>query len=423
MLIISLPVILTGLFFSFEKYLTKQWMRWGWWIVSVLVVGWVGWYAGQNLNWFDFTDAYYSAGRAALIDLTQLYSAEISVFGFVNFPLLAYLFAPFGLLSNQIAGQIFFSMGYISIIPLAYWLIKVAELDGWKRWFMLGVLTINDSLEYSLDIGNTTHFIMVGMLISLWWLKQGRDWLAGILLGFSGLIKLSFIPSLAYFFIRQHWRVVGGGLLVAGLAIGLSLLVIPLSLNIEWLEKNILSTAGHSIAAYNNQSLSGFLARHLIPGSDVYSWVPIPLEPEFNIVSGILMALFYLPVVIIIVTDWKSQRTTSQYILEFIIVFVCSLLTSPISWTHYYMLLLIPIALYLKEYVFEVRRFWLNVLFGCSLVLLSSPFSLTFALFERTDQRIFLSLHFIGGIFLYVLLLFFWFSKRYSYLRAPIVSN
>lgn len=423
MLLISLPVLFAGLFFSFEKHLNKPWMRWVWWLASVLIIGVVGWFAGRDLNWFDFTDAYYSAGRAALTDLNQLYSTEISVFGFVNFPLLAYLFVPFGLLSNQIAGQLFYSLGYIFIIPLAYWLVKVAELNGWRLWLMLAILTINDPLEYSLDIGNSTHFIMVGILISLWWLKQGRDWLAGILLGFSGLIKLSFTPSFAYFFIRQKWQVVAGGLLVAGLAVVLSLLLIPLPLNIEWLEKAVLSTGGNSIAAYNNQSLSGFLARHLIPASDVFSWNSLPSDSGFSMTLRVLNALFFLPIVAIILVGWKTSRTTMDSILEFLIVLVCSILTSPVSWTHYYMLLLIPVALYIKELTLETHKFWLNLLFGCSLALLSIPTSIILRLFELTDQRIILSIHFIGGVLLYVFLLFFWYHKRYGYLRTSSVSN
>jgi alpha-1,2-mannosyltransferase len=423
MLLISLPVILTGLFLSFEKYLNKPWMRWAWWIVSVLVVGIIGWFAGRDLNWFDFTDAYYAAGRAALTDLNQLYSTEISVFGFVNFPLLAYLFVPFGLLSNQIAGQLFYSLGYISIIPLAYWLIKVAELNGWRMWFMLAILTINDPLEYSLDIGNSTHFIMVAILISLWWVKQGKDWLAGILLGFSGLMKLSFIPSLAYFFVRRRWRVVAGGLLIAGLAIVLSLLLIPSSLNMEWLDKAVLSTAGTSIAADNNQSLSGVLARHLISGSDVFSWEALPPEPVFSLVLRISMLLLYLPILIILFIDWKSQLTPNQYIFEFLIVFMCSLLTSPVSWTHYYMFCLIPIAIYIKEFSLEMHKLWLNLLFGCSLALLCIPTSVILRIFEMTDQRIFLSTHFFGGVILYIFLLALWFSQKYGYLRNSPVSN
>jgi hypothetical protein len=216
---------------------------------------------------------------------------------------------------------------------------------------------------------------------------------------------------------------VGGGLLIAGLAIGLSLLLTPVSLNAEWLDKCILTFGGQSVAGYTNQSLSGLLARHLMPGSDIFSYEPIVPGSGFNMASKILTALFYLPVVIMLLVDWKLPRTTVEYILEFFIVLVCSLLTSPIAWTHYYMLLLIPIALYLKEYVFERRRIWLNILFACSVLLLSAQTSINLAIFERTDQRIFLSLPFIGAVLLYVFLLAYWFSKRYGYLRDPSISN
>lgn len=423
MINISLPIILTGLFFTFEKYLTKPWMRWLWWCTCALIVGLREFYAGQYINWFDFKDAYYFAGYATLTDLSQLYSAEICVFGFVNFPLLAYLFTPFGLLPLPIAGQIFYALGYISIMPLAYWLIKLAELDGWKRWAMLAILIINDPLEYSLDIGNTTHFVMIIIVLSLWWFKQGKDWLSGMALGFIGLMKPTLIPSFGYFFVRRQWQIVGGGLLIAGLAITLSFLLIPLSLNTEWVNKCILASVGQPIAAYNNQSLSGFLARYLIPTSDVFSWVFIIPDQKFNITSNILMALFYLPIILIIFINWKSRRTIDAYILEFLIIFVCSLLTSPISWTHYYMFFLIPVSFYIKEYAFTGSSLFMNLLFGFSLALLSTPTSLILRLYELTDQRIFLSIHFVGGVLFYIFLLAFWYIKRHSFLHAESVSN
>lgn len=412
-IIFSIPALIVGLFFNIKKYLAKPWMIWVWWIGSVVIVGLAGWYDIQNkawidFDWSDFTYGYYYGGSIILNDPTSLYPGENWVDGFVNIPLLAYLFVPFSYFPSQIAARIFYLFGYISIIPLAYWLIKISGVDGWKRWLILLALITSESLDESLDWGNTTHFIMIFVMISLWWFKQGREWLSGLLLGFNGLIKLPLILPSGYFFIRRRWRVVGGGLLAVGLALMFSFLLIPISLNLEWLDKIILSFAGHPVAAYNNQSVAGFLARQLISGSDVFSWRPIVPGTLFNIASIVLVALLYVPVIVVLFSNWKSSRTKHKYILEYFIVLVCSILTSPISWTHYYMMLLIPASIYIKEDIFDRSRLSLNLLLGTSLILLASPSGLPRTLFENTGLRLFLSSHFFGGLLFYIFLFRLW---------------
>jgi hypothetical protein len=389
-----------------------------WWLGSVAIVAVVGIFVGSSQSLHDFTRGYYYAGRNILndnilLDPRQLYPLEYCTEAYANFPLFAYIFVPFKFFSEKVAIQIFYMIGYVSILPLAYGLIKVAGLNGWKSWLMLGLLMINGPLVYSMWLGNITQFIMISMLLALWWLKQGKELLSGILLGINGLIKIPLALPAGYFFIRRRWNVVLGGALVIGLILGLSLLL-PFSLNKMWLDKCILSSAGHPIAAHNNQSVVGMLARQLIPGSDVEYWLPINPTPDFNLWSKILVALLYLPAIIVLIFNGRSSRTSNGYVLEFFIVVTCSFLTSPISWVHYLALLLIPVAFYLKDAVFDLRKLWLNGLFGFSLVFLSIPVDLTFKLFESTDQRMFLSLHFVGCVLFYMFLLVLWYSKRYG---------
>lgn len=386
-------------------------MRWVWWVLSVIVVGVVGWQIGTRQEWLDFYKGYYFGGHQALLDINQLYPAE-NCPGFVNFPLLAYLFAPFGLLPQQEAGRLFFVLNLISIIPLAYWLVRFGNLTGWKRWFMLILLGMNGPLDYSLWLGNMTQWIMLSLLILLWWYERGREWLTGVLLGINGLLKIPLILPAGYFLVRRRWRVVAGGLMVAFLAVGVSLLFIPFSLNRTWFDQCILPFSGHPVAAYNNQSVMGFLARRLIPESDINYWFPLEPTRMFTLVSNISTILLYMPVVTILLLGWKSSRTASEHVFEFLIVLTCSLLTSPLSWTHYFMLLLLPVAYYLGANDFDLRRLWFSVPLAIGLVFISIPIELTVALSYAADRRLFLSMHFMGGVLLYVTLVAFWFHRR-----------
>lgn len=413
-----LPVVLAGLYFLFEKYLVKPWMRWAWWIVSIVILFVVGWYAAQNPSWYDFFKGYYHSGRKIINKPELLY--DETCYGYVNFPLLAYLFVPLSRLPKELAGGLFFLIGYISILPLSYWLVKFSDLKGWVRWVVLVLLAVNGPLDYSIWLGNTTHLIMLVLVILLWLFKQNRHWLAGVLLGGIGLIKIPLILPAGYFFIRKQWRLVGGGILIVAVVLGLSLLLVPFSLNSTWLNRCILSSAGNPVAAYNNQSVVGYLAREFMPGNT--GWDPLLPTVEYKWASSIAMLLLYTPVLVMLFLGRKISRFSGILLLEFFIVLVCSLLTSPISWTHYFMLLLIPAAFYAADKGLRSNQIWMNVLCGVSLIFISIPVKLTLALFQQTGLRLFLSPQFIGGLLFYLFLFFVWINA-FHISRQKVLSQ
>lgn len=392
-------------------------MRWAWWIGCLLILLTVGWYASaQNQYWYDFFKGYYHSGRKIIGRQDLLYDA--SCYGYVNFPLLAYVFVPFAKLPKELAGPLFFLIGYLSILSLAYWLVKFSGAKGWSRWVILAFLAVSGPLDYSVWLGNITHIIMLGMLLLLWWFKQGRQWLTGFLLGVVGLIKIPLILPAGYFFIRRQWRVVGGGLLIFGLVLGLSLWLIPFSLNTTWLDRCILSFSGHPVPAYNNQAVSGFLAREFMPGN--LSWEPQSPPAGFALASNLALFVLYAPVLVMLFRGLRSPRTVTMLLLEFFIVLVSSILTSPISWTHYFMLLLIPAAFCMANDDLKANKTWHYVLLGVALVLISIPIKLTTTLFEKTGQELFLSMHFIGGILFYLFLLAVWMNNQRTSYRQTI---
>lgn len=411
-----LAVMLVGLYYLLENRLTKPWMRWAWWLGSLIVVVAAGWQVGIAHQWADFGNGYYFAGRKILRAPSQIYFSE-NCNGYVNFPLLAYVFSPFGFMPKAEAGRIFFLINLVSVMPLAYWLIKFGNLTGWKRWFLLAFLLFSGPLDYSIWLGNSTNLIMLGLIAALWLFKWGNEWGAGILLAITGSIKIPLIVPSGYYFIRRQWKVVLGGMFVVGLIVILSLVLIPFSLNRIWFNNCILSFAGRPVAAYNNQSVTAVLARELISGSKIDTWIPIASTPRFDMASKTAIMLLYAPLLVVLVYAWKSARTLSGYLLEFFIVLVCSLLTSPISWTHYFMFLLIPAVFYLGGDLFSAQRKGLNLLLGMSLILVTLPVELTLEWFRISGQRIFLSLHFMGGLAFYLFLLALWMINKNNLIK------
>lgn len=399
-----LPIVLAGLCFLFEDRFTNKKIRWIWWGICLILLAVVGYFVIQEHALYDFFKGYYHGGRKVLRNPDVLY--DEACYNYVNFPLFAYLFVPLATLPKELAGRIFFTVGYVALLPLAFWLVTAARVKGWWRFVVLGLLLFNGPLDYSIWLGNTTQIVMLFILLALLGLRNGWEWLSGIFLGVAGLIKLPLILPSGYFFIRGKWKVVAGGLLVAGSVFALSLILVPFDLNSMWVDRCILSMAKNPIGAYNNQSLSGFLARIYIPGN--IGWDPIVPTTAYKLASQIASVLLYTPAIWVLLFGRKLPQTASNQSLEFFIILVCSLLTSPIAWTHYFVILLIPFAWYVSGEFFSPRQWWMSIIGFVSIVLISIPKDLSLALFEQTGMSIFLSPQFIGGIFLYVILLIVW---------------
>lgn len=405
-----LSLLPVGLFYLLEDNFTRPWMRWLWWIASSVFVVLVGWQAGTEHAWADFGNGYYFGGRKILQNPGDLYPGE-NCGGYVNFPLLAFAFVPFGTMPKDEAGRIYFLIGALSILAIAHWLVKFGNLKGIRRWWILFLLLISGPLDYSIWLGNTTHLVMLLMLMALWWFRQGKGWVTGGILGVVGLVKIPLIIPSGYFLVRRQWQVLGGAMLAAGMVALASFVLIPPSLNLLWFRNCILAFSGHPVAAYNNQSVIGVLARGLIAGSDVYYWLPIEPNSLFGDVSRWVALVFYMPAIMVVISGWKSSRTKSLHLLEFFIVLTCSLLTSPISWTHYFILLLVPVVVYINDDNI-LRMSWLNVLLLASLLLVTVPVNFSLMLYDQLGSRIYLSLNFIGGTLFYIFLIILWWLRR-----------
>ena len=399
-----LSVALVAFYYLLENKLVKPWMRWLWWVVSVCGVVVVCWHAGVNHGWPDFGNAYYYAGRKIVQHPEVLYDAA----GYVNFPLFAYLFVPLGSMPKEEAGRVFFIINEVAVLPLAYWLVKIGKLRGWARWFILCLLALSGPLDYSIWLGNSTSLIMLIMTLALWKFQRGNQWLTGILLGINGLIKIPVIMPAGSYFVRRQWKVVGGGALVVVIVFALSILLIPSRLNWRWVNERILAVPGNPLAAYNNQSVVGVLAREFIPDSNAQRWIPSVPTLLFKVLSRFASVLIYFPMILILLYRWKIPRSTSVLFLEFFIVLLCSLLTSPISWTHYYMFVIVAVAFYFDDANFMPGKHFLNLLLCGALLFLTLPVNMTLALHENTEIRLSLSIHFIGGVLFYIFLLWAW---------------
>lgn len=366
----------------------------------------------------DFYFAYFPAGHLVFDDPSQLYEftkvesgsnvglTQPVIYGFVNLPIVAYLFTPFSLLS-QFPGDFVFTLFGVLIFILCGWLlIKLANLKGWKRFFFVMILAINAPTFNSIWLGNTTHMVLLLVIGCFCCMRWKKDFWSGALLAIAGIIKIPLLFPILYFILRRRWSVVKGFFASLLGIVSLSILVCGLSLNITWFQKCILTFSGKAVAGNAVQSVDSFLIR-LLTNAPIDSYDYVEVDWVFKLLRYTLLAILIGGTILTIL---RSRQVKSPEIesLEFSSFLCLTLLISPISWTHYYLLLLLPIALYLGGQLGISNRWQWNAAMLSIIVLVIAPNIRNIPqnpVIAALTRHVLVSHYFWGGILLLVVLL------------------
>jgi hypothetical protein len=320
----------------------------------------------------DIDRAYYAAGLAVLDSpgaLTQVLGDGVS--GFVNLPIVAYLFAPFALFDAGTAVVIFSALGLAAVVWAWLLLVRVAGLDRNAGWLLLFLFAANGPLIYSFKLGNTSHIILLALVGGLLLLRARRDVAAGALLGFAALIKLPLLVFGVYFVLRRYWTAAAAFSVVCGAAGLLSLAIFGWEMHQRWLELCVLQFSASPIGAWNVQSIPAFLDR-LVHSPDVLlSWVPEPAGTLRRLLGTGLIGLMFAAAIYACARGAapfanEGRRDSQAAEMEYFIVVALAVVASPLSWTHYYAWLLVPTAFFLSARwpqvsVMEQSMAWLAI--------------------------------------------------------------
>jgi alpha-1,2-mannosyltransferase len=295
----------------------------------------------------DFHEAYLSAARTVLQNPSRLYQGYSH--GFVNIPIVALPFVPLAMLTPKDAQQVYLLLG-LMVVGMT-WAAQKRLLQAPQEVALVlaALFLINGPLYNSLREGNSTHLLLGLLVAALLSLRAGHELRAGALLAVCGVVKLPLLLLGAPFVLRGRWRVATG--FAAGLAglVGLSLLIFGLELHQAWWSQIIAPSSGKPVGAFNVQSIDGFLARALTGGRHLRDWAPIQgLGFEFTALRWLSIAGFTGAAGWVC---WRAGAPRSQrgWQIEVCVALCLALLVSPISWTHYYLLLLLPLGLCLVE--------------------------------------------------------------------------
>ncbi len=321
-------------------------------ILLGLVVHLVLWrYSEPPYLFGDFYKAYYPAAQRVweLGPRESFQHLEVGVGGFVNMPILVWLFVPLLAFGYAGAGWAFLAIGLACVLAAWWLLLRLCDHATHIAPLLAFFFLVNGPMINSLREGNSTHIVLLLLIAALATLRTGWPFAAGLILGLAALIKIPLLLFGIYFLLRGNWRVVAGGVAMIAIALLLSLAVHGLDVNRAWFEGNVLAYVGRVIPAFNVQSIDAFLMRLGTGPDELFDWTAHEPTTTYRIFRWlILIALFGS-------TFWLMRRAATfagvrsdqRDYLEYSVILVLAVVASPVSWSHYYLLMLLPIGLYI----------------------------------------------------------------------------
>ncbi|HET6955093.1 MAG TPA: glycosyltransferase family 87 protein [Vicinamibacterales bacterium] len=347
----------------------------------------------------DFYKAYLYAGNAVLSQPSTLYDCNRGQC-FVNLPIVALLFAPLAPLDPSIAGVAFSAAGAALLVAAVRRMARGRSADT-IVWMAL----LSGPIYYSVRIGNTTHMLLLPLLMAFGRLADGSGaGGAGAILAALSLLKPPLALFLPYLVLRRHFRAAVAMSACAACIVAASIAWFGIDLHAFWFREFVINQGSRPIAAYNVQSVNGFLA-HLLTRGHLRDWYPIDAGPRFSMLSAALSAAL---VAAVLFECWRagSPKTSAAHHVELGMVLCLTVLVAPISWTHYDLLLLIPGAALVTRWASLEPRCRAGL--AAALILIAPPvvvLSVQSRIGNALYERLLVSHYFAGAVVLLAVLM------------------
>ncbi len=228
-------------------------------------------------------------------------------------------------------------------LVVSLWLV-IRELHIRFTWWSLlplcSLLVFFEPFYQQMRHGQLNLILLV-LIVGVWVAdRRGAATLAGALLAAAAAIKLFPAFLVCYFVLQRKWKTVWASAVAFLLITGFTAWVLGTDTYRTYVTE-ILPTAGTWKSAWNNASVAGFWHKLFDPGSHGGSTEPLILSPPLALAGtllcwGLVMALL-APVV------WRAADRRQRDI-AFGLTTIAMLLISPVTWEHYFLLLMVPLA-------------------------------------------------------------------------------
>jgi Gpi18-like mannosyltransferase len=231
-------------------------------ILAIVIIGFFRNTLRRGMN--DFNVVHRAGTR--ILHTENLYNFQDGHYLYKYSPFFALLVAPIGLLPRSVAGILWL----LGMCVCLFFVIKMAKkmIMGDKPppayFYLFSLLLASKFLVREITLGQTDFLILLFIFLSLLFTQRGKEFVAGIFLAFSILIKPTSLIFIPYFLYKKRFKVS-----VSAITMCLVFLLLPSFVYGFWGNMNLLSgwktimsvSSPPLLAVDMNQSIFAFFYR------------------------------------------------------------------------------------------------------------------------------------------------------------------
>ncbi len=210
--------------------------------------------------------------------------------------------------------------------------------------FICAALYISEPTKYALFLAQT-HIIFVLMTVAaLIWAQRGYPVRAGIMLAIAASIKITPGFLLLYWLLTKRYKAALSFALASLGLVALTILTTGSAVFVAYL-RELSELSNVLLVAFNNQSFPAWWMGRDLPKVELLSWHIYKLSALVKITSLLLLVLCVITGGVLDREPKGNRHDGSPY--GAVLAFIGATVFTPVAWTHYYIVLLVPVMLLL----------------------------------------------------------------------------
>jgi Glycosyltransferase family 87 len=232
-------------------------------------------------------------------------------------------------------------------LAVALWLIVRGlrlPVEPWMVFPLIVVALLCNPFRQQVNHGQL-NLMLLAVIVGAWAAERSsRLRAAGALIGLAAAIKLFPAFLLLYYAVRRRWEVVMWGLAAFFLATLLSIAVLGVEALTSYVRDVMPAVSGYRNLSVN-ASLQGFWMKWFDEGAIHPLTVPrLPdIPPLFE--HPVLATSGFMLSALMVLWAWTRAVRRLEPDLAFGLTLITMLMLSPVTWDHYFLLLLLPVVL------------------------------------------------------------------------------